>query len=130
VGQKKLGLEDQTLVKAMTPFAGGISTSGGVCGALTGALAFLGSLLGRDEPEKKDDPLMWKACQEVYKRFEKEVVAKWGSVNCRDIAGVDWSNQEEVLAFYKGDGITQCVNNTGKAARILGEVLEKHLSEK
>ena len=113
----------------MTAMAGGIAASGGACGALTGAVAFLGSVLGRDEPEKKDDPLMWKACYKFYGRFEKEVAGTWGSVNCRDIAGVDWKDRDQTIAFYKGEGAVQCVNNTGKAARILGEVLEKYLVE-
>lgn len=130
MGQKKLGVNDQNLVRAMTGMAGGIAACGGPCGALTGAIASLSSLLGRDEPEKKDDPLLWKACQEFYTRFEREATGKSGSVNCRDIAGVDWSDQEQARAYYKGEGVIQCINNTGKAARILGEVLEKYLDEK
>jgi hypothetical protein len=30
------------------------------------------------------------------------------------------------MAFYKGEGAVQCAANTGKAARILGEVLKKY----
>lgn len=127
MGQRKLGLEDKNLVQAMSPFGGGILRSGGPCGALTGAVAFLGSLLGKDEPGKKDDPRMGKACNEFYERFEKEVVERGGSIDCRDIAGVDWKNKKEVRAFREGEGRIRCVNLTGKAARILGEVMGKYL---
>lgn len=121
-----MGTEDQNLVRAMTAMAGGIAARGGPCGSIIGAVAFLGSVLGRDEPEKKDNPILWKASQEFYKRFEGEVSEKWGSVNCRDITGVDWRDLEQTRAFYKGEGLIQCADNTGKAARILGEVLEKY----
>jgi C_GCAxxG_C_C family probable redox protein len=131
VGQKKLGMNDKRLVRAMTPLAGGLVSSGGPCGALTGGVALLGSVMGRDDPDKGDDPILWKACGEFYTRFEREVVEKWESVNCRDITGVtDWRDKKQMGAFYKGEGVVQCVKNTGKAARILGEVLEKYVKDK
>jgi C_GCAxxG_C_C family probable redox protein len=108
--------------------AGGIAASGGACGALTGGLALVGSVLGRDDPEAKDDPIMWKACSEYYSRFENEVVEK-GGINCRDIAGVDWRDREQAKAFYKGEGAIKCANYTEKAAQILGEILEKYVNK-
>ena len=126
VGQKKLGQKDSRLVRAMIPMAGGIAARGGPCGALTGGLALLGSVLGKDDPEAKDDPIMWKACFEFYSRFENEVVKK-GGINCRDIAGVDWSDRDQAKAFYRGAGAIRCATITGKAAQILGEILEKYV---
>jgi C_GCAxxG_C_C family probable redox protein len=131
VGQKKLGMNDPALVKSMTAFAGGVVSSGGACGALAGGIALLGSVLGNDDPEKKDDPLLWKACREFYARFDNEVTNEDGSVNCRDITGVDdWADRKQSRAFYKGEGIHKCRGNTGKAARILGEVIEKYIKDK
>ena len=123
-------MNDSNLVKAMTAFGGGMVSSGGACGALAGAVALLGSVLGKDDPEKKDDPLMWKACREYYARFEREVTNESGSVNCRDITGVDdWTDRAQRRAFYKGKGAVKCTGNTGKAARILGEVIEKYIKD-
>ena len=130
MGQKKLGKEDPALIRAMASMGGGITSTGGPCGALIGGVAFLGSLLGKDEPEKKDDPLMWKTSLKFYKRFENEVAKEYGGINCRDIAGVDWSDREQTKAFYTGEGGAKCMLNTGKTARILGEVLEKYLDKK
>jgi hypothetical protein len=88
-------------------------------------------VLGNDEPEKKDDPLLWKASREFYARFESEVTKEVGSVNCRDITGVDdWTDRGQRRAFYKGEGVVKCTGNTGKAARILGEVLEKYVKDR
>jgi C_GCAxxG_C_C family probable redox protein len=131
VGQKKLGMNDPALVKSMTAFGGGMVSSGGACGALAGGVALLGSVLGNDDPEKKDDALFWKACREFYARFEREVSNESGSVNCRDITGVDdWTDRGQRRAFYKGEGVVKCRGMTGKAARILGEVLEKYVKDK
>ncbi len=113
----------------MSPMAGGLAASGGPCGALIGAFVLLGTLFGKDEPEKEDNPLMWKSSWEFRKRFEKEVVAKWGSINCLDITGVDWKDRDQMKAFYEGEGAIQCADNTGKAAGILGELLEKYLAK-
>lgn len=91
-----LGMNDQKLVRAMTGLAGGLVSRGGPCGALTGGVALLGSVLGNDDPDKKDDPLLWKACHELYSRFEREVTNKSGSVNCRDITGIDdWTDRKQ-----------------------------------
>ena len=126
VGQKKLNVEDQAVLRAMASMGGGIASSGCVCGALTGAVVFLGSILGKDEPDKKDDPLMWKVCNKLYQRFENEVVGTYGSVNCRDISGVSLKNRRQVIGFNRGDGRAKCAKITGKSARILGEVLEDY----
>ena len=131
MGQKKLGMDDKRLIRAMTTFGGGIVSSGGTCGALSGGIALLGSVFGNDDPNKKDDPKVWEACREYYARFENEVTHETGSVNCRDITGVeDWTDRGQRRSFYKGDGIVMCRGNTGKAARILGEVLEKYVKDK
>ena len=129
VGQKKLHIEDKSLIRAMASMGGGVASSGGPCGALLGGVAFLGSVLGKEEPETKDNPVMWKSCFEFYKRFEDEVAVKWGSVNCRDITGVDWKKRDQVKNFYKGKGRITCAENTGKAAMILGEIMEKYLNQ-
>jgi C_GCAxxG_C_C family probable redox protein len=126
VGQKKTGLEEENLIRSMAPLGGGIASSGGPCGALTGGVAFLGRLFGKATPDGKDDRRMWKAAAEFYHRFESEVVEQHASVNCSDIAKVDWRDREEVKKFYTGEGARECADTAGKAARILGEVIEKY----
>lgn len=126
VGQKKIGAKNQNLIRAMASLGGGIASSGGPCGALTGGVAFLGSVLGKDEPSGRDDPRMWKACHEFYKIFKSEIAGQWESVNCSEIAGVNWKDRSRVREFYKGGGRIRCADNTGKAARLLGVLLEKY----
>ena len=128
-GLKKCGLEEEGLLRSMAPMGGGVAASGGPCGALTGGVAMIGRLFGKPKPEESDDRRMWKAAAEFYRRFESEVVGVHGSVNCRDIAKVDWKNKEQVKDFYTGAGAKGCAESTGAAARILGEVIEKYSEE-
>ncbi len=129
VGQKKTAVNDEYLVRAMTSVGGGVAASGGMCGAFVGGVAFLGSVLGRDEPEKKDDPVLWKACHMFYSKLEQETIAENPGINCRDISGVnDWRDRDQKREFYKGEGIVRCKKNVGKAARILCEVIEKYIA--
>jgi C_GCAxxG_C_C family probable redox protein len=104
---------------------GGIGGSGGPCGILVGGIALLGSLLGKETPEEKDDRNLWKLVAAYYRRFQGEVLEGAGSVNCRDITGCDWSDPAQTKAYYKGEGALRCAANAGKAARILGEILEE-----
>lgn len=125
-GLKKCGLQEEGLLRSMAPMGGGVAASGGPCGALTGGVAMIGRLFGKPKPEESDDRRMWKAASEFYRRFESEIAGPHGSVNCRDIAKVDWKNKEQVKDFYTGAGAKGCANSTGKAARILGEIIEKY----
>lgn len=128
VGQKKLAIDNKYLLRAMTSMGGGIAARGGMCGAVVGGISFLGSVLGRNTPEIKDDPLLWQACHRFYSRLENETFAHHPGMNCRDISGVtDWRDRDQKRAFYKGEGITRCEKNVGKAARILCEVIEKYI---
>ena len=130
VGQKKMGINDKRLLRAMTSMGGGVAASGGICGAVVGGIAFLGGVLGRDTPEAKDDPILWKACHTYYHRLEKQTLAQHPGMNCRDISGVtDWRDRDQKRGFYRGEGIVRCENSVGKAARILCEVIDRYIKE-
>ncbi len=130
VGLKKLGIEDKNLVKSQASMGGGIASTGGPCGAFTGGVVCIGRVFGRITPEDPDDRRMWKASYEFYKRFQQEIGKEaGGSVHCGDLARVDWKNREQVAAHYGGPGRARCAGFTGKAAAILGEVLEKYVTE-
>ena len=129
VGQTKMAIDDNSLLRAMTPMGGGMAATGGICGAVVGGISFLGSVLGRDTPEIKDDPVLWQACHMYYSRLEKETLAQHPGMNCRDISGVtDWRDRDQKRAFYKGEGIVRCEKSVGKAARVLCEVIEKYVT--
>ena len=99
MGQEKLGIQNSDLIKAVAALGGGIASSGKVCGILTGGVAFLSSLYGKESPEAKDHPRMWRLTYKLNKKFE-EMTKEFGGVDCRDIARVDWKDREAVKNFY------------------------------
>jgi C_GCAxxG_C_C family probable redox protein len=126
VGQEKMDQQNETLISAVGAFGGGVASSGRVCGCLTGGIALLSSLYGKDRPEGKDHPRMWRLSYKLTKRFE-DLTREYGGVDCRDIARVDWKDREAVKAFYSGSDSRRriCVKLVGDTAGILGEILEQ-----
>lgn len=126
MGQEKLNIVNETVIKAMGSFGGGIASSGRTCGALLGGVAFLSSLYSRGSLEEKDDPRMWLLSFQLIKQFEK-LTEPFGSVNCGDIARMNWKDREAVKDFYSNpDSRRQhCIKLVGDTAYALGVILEQ-----
>ncbi len=88
------------MIKALSPFGGGLGSSGGTCGSLAGALAILGILMGKKGPEERDHRLMWKLSNKMVKVF-REITREYGGMNCSDIARIDWKDIKQVKSFYR-----------------------------
>lgn len=112
----------------MDSFGGGLGAHGELCGAVIGGLAVIGLKYGRPEPGNPADMKMWKYSNIFMKRFKGEVAD--GKTLYRDIAGVDWRDQEQVKKFHEGEKFRSCQILTGKTAKIIGELLERSLMEK
>ena len=126
MGQEKTGEIDETAIKAMGAFGGGIVSSGNVCGILIGAIASISSIYSRGNLDEKEDPRTWSVSSKYLKRFE-ELTAPFGSMNCCDIAKVDWKNKLEVKNYYVNPLSTRkiCIKLVGDAAYSLGELIEQ-----
>ena len=125
MGQEKIGAVDEAVIKAVGAFGGGIAASGDVCGALTGAVAFISSMYSRGNLEEKEDHRMWTMSATFIKKFD-DLVARYGGHDCKDIAGVDWSDREAVKQYYGNADSSRadCIRLVGEAACILGQLLE------
>ena len=126
-----MGIVEEAVIKAMGSFGGGIASSGRICGAMIGGVALISSLYSRGNLNEKEDPRMWRLSYKFTKKFE-ELTKEFGSVNCRDIAKVDWRDRESVKEFY---GSTEgrrklCIRLVGDTACALGEVLEQDQEKK
>lgn len=107
----------------MGAFGGGLGANGQVCGAVIGALAVLGLRFSRAEDDENEDLRLWSFTRELLWRFEDEIVG--GSILCRDIAKVDWTNMKQVKDFYKSDALIECQRITGETARLVGEIVDR-----
>ena len=107
----------------MTPFGGGLSGHGEVCGAVVGGLVVIGLLFGRDKVGEEDDMKMWIYSREFLKRFKNEIVG--GSILCRDIAQTNWADPAQVKEYGQGEKFLKCKTLTGKTAELIGELIER-----
>lgn len=121
-----MGCVDEKVIKAMGAFGGGIASTGRVCGALLGGIAFISSLYSRGRVDEQDDPRMWRLSYKLAKKFE-ELTREHGGINCRDIARLDWKDKEATRNFYENpDSRRQyCIRLVGDTAYALGEILDK-----
>lgn len=111
------------MIKAMDAFGGGLGSQGEVCGAIIGALAVIGLAFGRSAPDGDKDRRMRSCSDMLMQRFKDEVAN--GRILCRDIAGCDWRDPEQVKRFLESGKRQECRLLTGRTARIVGELLEQ-----
>jgi C_GCAxxG_C_C family probable redox protein len=126
VGQEKIGDVNESAVKALGAFGGGIASSGNVCGVLIGGIAAISSIYSRGNLDEKENPRLWSASSKFLQRFE-ELTSNFESMNCRDIAQVDWKNRDEVKNYYSNPESRRriCTKLVGDAAYALGELIEQ-----
>jgi C_GCAxxG_C_C family probable redox protein len=131
VGQEKMNISNESLIKAMGAFGGGIASTGRVCGALLGGVAFISSLYSKGNVDEQDNPLMWRLSYKLAKMFE-EKTAVHGGINCGDIARLDWKDKQATKDFYENPQSRRqhCVQLVGDVAYAMGELLEQAEAKK
>ncbi|KPK91061.1 MAG: hypothetical protein AMJ94_07885 [Deltaproteobacteria bacterium SM23_61] len=114
--------------KAGSALAGGVARMGETCGALTGAIMGVCSLVGREKLEDREQyGKAMEEAQKVYNLFREEI----GQTLCEKIHQTRYgkvyhlANPEEREAFHRdgGHSRTGCPEVCGVAARIAGEVI-------
>ncbi len=125
-----MNMVNEEVIKAMGALGGGIASTGRVCGALLGGVAFISSLYSRGNLEEKEHPNMWRLSYKLTKRFE-ELTKEFGSVDCSNIAQVNWRDREKVNEFYSNpDGRRGiCIKLVEDTVVALGEILDQAAQE-
>ena len=124
VGMKRLGWESPDVVAALSPLGGGLGCTGDVCGSLPGALAVLGLVMGKRNPEEKDHRLMWKLAHRMATSFD-EITEQYGGRKCYNIVGIDWKDRKQARSQGPGRRRQECLEVVGETARALGRLLDK-----
>ena len=124
----KLGVGSQEVLKAGTALAGGVAGRGETCGALTGAILAIGSVVGRKQLEDTDQiGIAMASATKVYLRFQKEV----GHTICQEIHKILYGRvyrlylPEELEALHNrgGDPRHGCPRVCAIAAGIAADVI-------
>ena len=106
VAQEYLGEVDARITRMATALPGGLGLRGGTCGILLGGLAAVGLKYGSTQRSER------KRCGQLELRvhdFFAELTRKeFGTINCRDISGCDFTNPEEAKAFIGSKAQDRC----------------------
>lgn len=123
-----MNVGSQEVFKAGSALAGGVARRGETCGALTGAILAVGSLVGR---EKLGDFEQYGKAMKVSDRICTLFKDKIGHTLCEEIHRIRYGkvyhliNPKEREAFHEegGHGRTGCPEVCGVAARIAAEII-------
>lgn len=123
-----MNIGTKEVFKAGSALAGGVARQGETCGALTGAIMAVGSIIGRERLEDLEQyqKAMEQAYQ-IYNLFKEKV----GHTLCWEIHKIRYDRvyrlfvPEERQAFHEmgGHGRKGCPEVCGIAARIAAEVI-------
>ena len=116
-----LGLDPNTAKKIACGFGAGISKTGNICGAVSGAILAIGLKYGKMEHGDNDAT---EKTRGLVREFIREFTLRHGSVNCTDLLGYNLSNPEEYEQARKsGLFFTKCPEFVNDAAAILEKIL-------
>ncbi|MHA1964060.1 MAG: C-GCAxxG-C-C family protein [Candidatus Thorarchaeota archaeon] len=107
-----------TGMKIAAAFSGGISRTGNVCGALTGALMAIG--LKYSTAEKAD---------EIAGYLLKEFKSLNGTIICRELINHDLLTDEDIKQAFAKGSFDNCPKFVDDVTKILDKLLALHLSD-
>ena len=82
------GIQSDLIPRIATGFCSGISRTGGMCGAVSGAIMGINLVAGRNSPAESLE-ISYTLTQKLISRFEKQ----YGSINCRQLIGCDLATE-------------------------------------
>jgi C_GCAxxG_C_C family probable redox protein len=118
---KDLGLDPDTAKKIACGFGAGISKTGNICGAVSGAIMVIGLKYGKVQA---DDEASTEKTRALVRQFIHEFTARNGSVSCTALLGYDLGDPKSYTAA-KSSGlfVTRCPALVRDAADILEKIL-------
>lgn len=128
--QEKRNAVDESVIRAVGLYGGGVARSRNVCGALLGAAAAISSMYSRGNLDEKEDPRLWELGAKLVKKFE-ELTEAHGGIRCQDIARVDFSDPDAVRQFRADPESRRkyCFQAVGGMARFAGELIDGETSK-
>jgi C_GCAxxG_C_C family probable redox protein len=107
------GIQSDLIPRIATGFCSGVSRTGGMCGAVSGAIMGINLVAGRNAPDESIE-LSYTLTQELINRFEKQN----GSVNCRQLMGCDLATEAGQQYFVEYNLMNSCLKYAEEATRM------------
>ena len=118
------GIRSDVIPSIATGFCGGISRTGGLCGAVSGGVMALGLAFGRQTPQDSREPA-FTAVQAFLTGFE----ARFGSLTCPGLTGCHLGTPEGVEKFRQIRDTIDCAGFVGEAARMAWELIQAGINK-
>jgi len=117
----ELRLDQDTAKKIACGFGAGISKTGNICGAVSGAIMVIGLKYGK---MKQGDDAATEKTRALAREFMKQFTARHGSVSCTELLGYNLSNTDEYEKARDSKlFITKCPELVRDSANILERIL-------
>ena len=130
-GLEFIGEQDpESAIRAAGGYAAGLGFCGDTCSCLIGALAVIGDLFGRANPEETEDGRLGPTARVMYKRFREMIEEMRGNIICSGASQTNWLDPEEVKAFKVDGRRERCAEIVGRTAEILGHLIIETIGEK
>ena len=118
--KKRLGVGSDVIPKIGTGIGAGVSLNGLLCGSVSSVALAIGMKYGRTSPQENPKPV-WDTVDKYVAQFKE----RFGSVNCRQLTGLDLKTEEELKQYYAKVHDYACVERlkfaVEKAIEILSE---------
>jgi len=101
-----------------TGLCAGMSRTGGMCGAVSGAILGIGLVAGRNSAEQSVEPAFM-----ISRSLLTDFKSQHGSTQCPDLIECDLGTGEGQRAFVEGDRVQRCRQYVEDAARIAEDLL-------
>jgi C_GCAxxG_C_C family probable redox protein len=112
------GIKSDLIPRIATALCGGVSRTGGICGAVSSGVLAISLATGRNSAQEPREE-----CHRLVRLFLSECEAKFGSTNCEKLLGCRLDTPEG-HQFYKEHNLREkCAGITREAARMASEVL-------
>jgi len=107
------GIQSELIPRIATGFCSGIARTGGMCGAVSGAIMGIGLAAGRNSPAESVEA-SYALTQKLISRFEEQ----HSSANCRQLIGCDLATEAGQRYFMENHLMERCLQYAEDATRI------------
>ncbi len=115
-------IQNDLIPRIATGFCSGVARTGGLCGAVSGAILAVGMLRGRNRSTDKVDD-SYRLVRRIARGFEE----RFGSTNCFQLTGCRLDTPEGQALFKEKKMGDQCARFTAEAARLTVAALQDDL---
>ena len=107
------GIQSDLIPRIATGFCSGISRTGGMCGAVSGAIMGINLAAGRSSPSESME-----FCYTLVQRLIRQFESQYGSANCRQLMGCDLATEAGQRYFMENNLMERCHQYAVDATRM------------